>query len=169
MPIFFPVTLLAGGTSLTEQLFTRGSETIITDFDTGASSITKVFDGTTSQAWSGGSNLRYKASTTFCYVGITFSSARPISRVITYGSSDSSYIFGTNPTVTIDLYGKAGTAPSSSTDGTLLGTTSFTDTATGQTINSSNTTTNYDHCWIRVSTASADSMTVAELTIYYMG
>lgn len=169
--LWLPPTLMAGAGGGVETLLTRTTETIIHDFNQlGGGSMTLLFDGTTSQAWGGGTTLPYKSGS-FCYVGLTLLSASRISKLVVYGSNDDGFIFSANPSVTIDIYGKTGAAPSTSTDGTLLGTLSFTDTANesaGRTITSTDTSTSYDHVWARISTGSSTSITAAEIRIYYL-
>lgn len=88
-----------------------------------------------------------------------------------YGSNDQGYVNSINPTVTLDLYGKTGAAPASATDGTLLGSLSFTDTsnegATPRTITSTDQDTPFDHAWVRAShNGAANTLAVAECQIF---
>lgn len=102
------------------------------------------------------------------YVGKTFTSAKKFSRAIIYGSNSKGFIDFGNPSVTITMYGKNGT-PSSETDGTALGSITFTDTANesaGRTIISTNTTTAFTSLWARVVPSPAESTYVAELVMY---
>jgi hypothetical protein len=132
---------------------------------TGGGGLAASFDGTTAQAIAACSSL---TTTTFGYVGKTMGSGTAIRSATVFGSNDQGYISGSNPTTTIDLYGKQGTAPASSTDGTIIGTTTFADTAdesAGRTITSTDGTTLWDHVWVRVSTASSSTIDVAELRL----
>jgi hypothetical protein len=109
-----------------------------------------------------------RSAATAAYVGRSLPFPAAISKATIHGSNDSGYVSGGTPTVTISLYGKTGaSAPSSDTDGTLLGTITFTDgasEATGRDITSSDTTTEWSHLWARVShNASATEIYVAEL------
>lgn len=139
--------------------------TVIGDM-TGGGGRAAAFDGNTGQAATACARL---ASTTSGYVGLLLGLASTISSVIAYGSNDQGYVSASNPSTTIQLYGKQGTAPSSSTDGTLLGSSTFTDTADesgGKSIASSDTSTIWDYVWIRVSTASSSTLNVAELRFF---
>jgi hypothetical protein len=123
-----------------------------------------AFDGVTNAA--GGQCAAKSASGG--YVGKTFTSGKKFSRAIVYGANDKGFVDFGNPSVTISIYGKNGT-PSNETDGTVLGTITFTDTAnesSGRTINSTNTTTAYTSLWARVVPSSQESTYVAELTLY---
>jgi hypothetical protein len=126
-----------------------------------------AFDGTTSQANTAGAG---KSSATSGYIGKTLAVSKPIYKAIVYGSNNHGYVPSANPTVTINLYGKVGTAPASSTDGTLLGTLSFADTAdessNPRTITSDDWDTVWDHVWIEVTTESATAKQVAEVQFY---
>lgn len=123
-----------------------------------------IFDGTTSQ---NSADCGRKSSATFAYFGKTTAVPTAIESVVAYGSNNLGFINNINPSTTLDLYGKQGSAPANSTDGTLLGTTSFTDTAdesAGRTVSSSDTATYWDHVWVRVSHAgAANNIVVAEL------
>lgn len=153
-----------------ETLFVRGGETVIDDFNQlGGGTTAKIFDGTTSQALDGGNGLPYKSGGTSAYVGITFGSGTKINRVLCFGSNDDGYIFNNNVSTTLTLYGKTGSAPSSATDGTSLGSTSFTDgddESAGREITSSDTSTAWDHVWIHIDPGASYSITAAELQIY---
>jgi len=128
------------------------------------------FDNTTSQA---ASACAGKSSATTAYIGKTLTTALPIKKVVVHGSSDAGYVSGANPSVTITLYGKNGSAPANGTDGTSLGSTTFTDTAnesSGRTINSSDTATAYTHVWVYVTQAgAAATMSVAEVVFHTPG
>lgn len=169
--LWLPPTLMAAAAGGVETLLTRTTETIIHDFNQlGGGAMTKLFDGMTSQAWGGGTTLPYKSGS-FCNVGLTFLTPLRMSKFVVYGSNDDGFILSANPSTTIDIYGKAGTVPSTDTDGTLLGTLSFTDTANesaGRTITSTDQSTSYDHVWARISTGSSTSITAAEIRIYYL-
>lgn len=89
------------------------------------------------------------------YLGVNLSNrggARRITKAIVHGSNTTGFDNGGNNNVTLTLYGKQGSEPTTSTDGTLLGTTTFTDTndeSAGRTITSSDSDTFWDHVWIR--------------------
>jgi len=131
---------------------------------TGGGGLAASFDGTTNQAIANCSSL---AATTFGYVGKTMAVPTAIVSATVHGSNDQGYISGSNPSTTIDLYGKQGTAPANSTDGTVIGTLSFTDTAdesAARTITSTSAVL-WDHVWVRVSTAGSVTLNVAELKL----
>lgn len=135
---------------------------------TAAGGLAAAFDNTTNQA---AAACAQKAAATFAYVGKTLATSAPIKKAVVYGSNDNGYVTGANPTITIDLYGKQGAAPANSTDGTILGTLAFTDSAdehlAPRTITSSDTTTIWDHGWVRVGqSGGAATMSIAEVQLY---
>lgn len=150
----------------TDQLIDRTLGTNIGDM-TSSGGLAAAFDGVTAQAATSGAT---KLSNTFGYVGKTLATASVISKAVVYGSNNAGYVNSINPTVTIDLYGKTGSAPANSTNGTLLGTISFTDTAdesgTPRQVDSSSSAV-WDHAWIRVShNGAANNIHVAELLLF---
>lgn len=125
-------------------------------------------------AWDGNTNQNSAASACSTnntpgigYCGKTFAVPTALSSVDTYGSNDQGYVTSGNPSTTLELYGKTGAAPSSATDGTLLGSVTFTDTANEsgapRTITSSDVTTYWDHGWVRVLQASGGGSRLAEI------
>ena len=125
-----------------------------------------AFDGNTSQA-----QTQCAANTNQIggYVSKALAQPAAIDRVIIYGSNNAGYSNGTNRTITLVLYGKQGAAPSSATDGTILGTlgpfTDIPDESAGRTIASSDTDAIWDHVWVGY-TASGGGARCAELQIY---
>lgn len=101
-------------------------------------------------------------------IGKTLASATRISKAIVFGSNGEGFVgSGSNPSVTLTLYGKQGAAPSTLTNGTSLGSVTFTDTSNesaGRTITSSDTSTFWDHVWIVITTQ--DNMAIAEIEFY---
>lgn len=92
----------------------------------------------------------------------------PVEYAKVYGSNNVGFISGTNPTVTLQLRAKQ-SPPASATDGTLLGSTSFTDTNNenaGRTILSNDNETAWQYVWIAIITSSATHKYVAEVEIY---
>jgi hypothetical protein len=65
-------------------------------------------------------------------------------------SDDDGFVIGANPSMTITLYAKNGSPPSSGTDGTQLATVSFTDSASLQnrTLVSNDNVTPYRYVWL---------------------
>lgn len=124
--------------------------------------LTAIFDGVTNQA---GSACAQATGTNF-YVGKTFSTPKAINKVTCHGSNSSGYIASSNPSVTITLYGKQGAAPASPTDGTSLGSITFTDTANeaaARDITSSDQATLWDHVWINITVGASALIAPAEL------
>lgn len=133
-----------------------------------AGGLAAAFDGVTNQ---GASACARKDSGTFAYVGKDYSSApKRIGQALVYGSNEAGYVGGSNPTVTLALYGKSGSPPSSSTDGTELGSLTFvelTNESSPRTVQSSDHDTAWDYVWIRVShTAASSAMVLAEARFY---
>jgi len=132
---------------------------------TGTGGLAASFDGNTSQTSAAASY----ANLTSAWVGKTLASSKAMYQAICYPSTDQGYVnngAGT-PNVTLSLYGKNGGAPSSETDGTLLGSITFADTATGgQTIPSSDLVTTYAHTWVRMQAAAGADIYMAEVQLY---
>lgn len=133
---------------------------------TGGGGLAAAFDGTTAQA---AAACATEAASTDAWVGKTLASTSAISKAVVYGSNDAGFVSAINPTVTLDLYGKTGAAPASATDGTLLGTASFTDTAdesAGRTVTTSDATV-WTHVWVRVThNGAANQINVAEVKLF---
>lgn len=126
--------------------------------------LASIFDGNTNQdnTASGWHNVSP------AYAGKTLAAKAAVDRVVTYGCNNFGYSSGANGTITLTLYGKNGSVPASATDGTSLGSTSFTDTdvANSKTIISNDNGTEYDHVW--VSNAGVTNLFFAELQFYLM-
>ena len=155
--------LLAAKKSAVETLVDRTLGTNIGTF-TGNGGLASVFDGTTSQSYTV-SGVHTGADG---YVGKTHSAAKVCSRVVCYGAVDLGFS-SVNNSCTLELYGKNGAAPSSSSDGTLLGSVTFTDTSNesaGRTITSSDQTTAFTHWFVRVQ--STANLVFTELAMYEM-
>ena len=146
---------------LTETLVDRTLGTNIGTF-TGNGGLAAVFNGTTSQSYTvSGVHVG-----TDGYVGKTHAAAKICSRVVCYGAADLGFS-SVNNSCTLELYGKNGSAPSSSTDGTLLATLTFTDTtneSAGRTLTSTDQVTAYDHWFVRVT--STANLVMTELVMY---
>lgn len=103
------------------------------------------------------------------YIGKDFQgSAKAIDHAIIYGSNNQGFVSLANPSITITLYG-SNTLPANGTDGTSLGSVTFTDTANesaGRTINSSDTTTQYRYIWVDISAAGANTWSLQEVQMY---
>lgn len=120
---------------------------------------------------------RRAATSGWC--GQSFATARTIKQAMVWGTMDYGYAGITGQTITLDLYAKAGAAPASDTDGTLLGTISFTDAGeiilnatpdpdvTGvayRVIPSSNKTTKYNHFWIKSANPAVADMVLGSIS-----
>jgi hypothetical protein len=131
----------------------------------GGGGLAAAFNGTTSETAASGAQLN--ASTSF-YVGKTGNIPRYISKVTCYGSNNAGYVASADPTITLTLCGKNGSAPANSTDGTVLGSITFTDSAnesTGRDIVSTVQDQKFDHWWVAGSAVSS-SWRIAELRFY---
>lgn len=94
------------------------------------------------------------------YIGIQVNTPIAVFSVGTQGrASPNGFINNSNPSITLQLYGKSGTAPSSGTDGTLLGSEAFTDPGdiTEIEITSSDKVTTYDYVWVYGTKASGEN------------
>jgi hypothetical protein len=147
--------------------FTSGTN--LGDLTTGGG-INAAFDNDVTKTQA---NCANKAAATSGYAGRTLTSsgvATPY-RAFCYGSSDAGYVSTINPSVTLDLYAKTGTAPASATDGTLIGTLTFTDTAnesaTLREIVLSIKDFAANHIWVRISQAgAANTIGIAQIIVY---
>jgi hypothetical protein len=128
---------------------------------TGGGGLATVFDGDTTEDFATSATRSGSGN----YVGKTMASPTVIHSAVVYGTNDQGFISGSNPSVTLDLYGKQGTAPANATDGTIIGTVTFTDTAdesAGRSITSTSAVM-WDHVWV---TQNANLNTgIAELTL----
>jgi len=110
------------------------------------------------------------ALTTAAYVGKTIT--KRVIKGIFYGSNEKGYVNVINPTITLNLRGKTGAAPSApATDGTLLGTLSFTDTlnesGNPREIISSDPSTVWNHIWVYIThDGAANNMYFTEAEFY---
>jgi hypothetical protein len=141
------------------------------------SGLTKLEDATSNEAngydatiVQAAANCVTKTSATSIYYGFTYATAANVTRAHVYGSSDQGYVNGANPTITMRLYGKTGSAPANGTDGTILSEITFTD-ATGDSTRrelvSSDYTSTWDHVWVYVSqSGGAASMYIAEVEFF---
>ncbi|MGI3128637.1 hypothetical protein [Nitratireductor sp. PBL-C9] len=109
-------------------------------------------------------------STISRYVGRTLSAPTRVFNVLVYPSSDEGFLQSANATVTLDLYATTGAAPGSTTDGTLLGSASFTDQTGGPPryipVSGANIDTEWDHVWVTVTGDGSNNVGIAELQIY---
>lgn len=125
----------------------RTTGTLITDFDTRT---TTIFDGNTSQ---GNSSAGRKVGAEDGYAGKTMAVPTALETIVGYATSDGGFYGGSGDTATVTLtaYGKIGTAPTTPSDGTPLGTVSFPDSpGEVRTITSDDQDTYWDHIWLRI-------------------
>jgi hypothetical protein len=159
-----------GVRSFAPQAVPGGDGTIISNMTSnGAQS--NAFDGNTSQANTVGPGLTTGVSgVAAAYIGKTFTPPKSVYQLVAHGSNGNGYAFNGNPTITIYLYGKQGAAPSSATDGTLLGSVTFTDTSdesSGRTIPSNDVFTKWDHIWLGIGAATnPQGLYCAEVVIW---
>lgn len=141
--------------------------TLIGDMTSGGG-LAAAFDGDVVQTSDASAR---KLTGTSAYVGLTLTGPSKIGRVCmrgcSSGSSFSGFIDGTS-SITINLYAKTGAAPSSETDGTLLGTITFSDVSDNaqKIITSSDTTTEYSHVWVQITNAAATAMGFSEVQFF---
>lgn len=133
---------------------------------TGNGGLAAAFDGTTTQVLVSCAAL----GATSGYVGKTLASAKRFGRAIVYGSSGAGFKNSSNPSITLNIRGKSGTAPSSATDGTIVGTLTFTDTAdesAGRTIESTDYVNSWDHLFVEITSGpGTETQGIAEVVLY---
>lgn len=117
---------------------------------------------------SGGAGVG-ESSVTAWYGGKNFGS-NPIipTKCMVYGTSDQGFCYNTNPSVTATLYG-SNTLPSSPTNGTNIGSTTFTDTTNevaGRTITCTDAVNDWIYVWVTFSAASGQFWRCTEIEFY---
>lgn len=127
-----------------------------------------AFDGTTAQ--NGAAGAVSPTATTASYCGKDFSaSPKRIWEARTYGATDGGYLYSSTANVTLNLRGKNGGAPGSSSDGTLLATATFADTENQSNdpriFTNPDPTVLWDYVWIEITSASLSHF-LAELQLY---
>lgn len=135
---------------------------------TARAGLSAAFDGNTNQGYVNGAAKTGGDG----YVGKTYSPGQKISSVTVYSSSDFGWASGSSGTMEITLYGKTGAAPANATDGTLLGTSgTFTDSNTllTESITSSDSTTAFDHAWVRITDTNNEEARIGEVVFYDAG
>jgi hypothetical protein len=129
----------------------------------GVAGASAAFDGETSEV---GGSCAVFTSASSSYLGKNYSSSpKRIAQAVVHGSNDAGF-FAANPSVTFSLFASQ-VAPVSATDGTLLGTVVFTDTANesaGRTIVSLDTDTFWNYVWIKHN--NGDNSLHAEIVFY---
>lgn len=165
-------TATTGGSGATSgvSLIAQGDGTIIGDM-TDRAGLSAAFDGNANQANNDSATSENAGGD--AYIGKTFSAAKTVIEARVHGGGGSGFSSST-PNITLKLYGKNGTAPSSRTDGTLIATEGpFTDPddATQQTIDASSNTTAYDHVWVSIEHdgSSSNNIFCCEVEFYEPG
>lgn len=131
---------------------------------TGNGGLAAAFDGDTTE---NASNSAEGQAASGYYIGKTYSPGKRISRCLIWPSTDSAWAFGGATQITLALYGKAGTAPSTATDGTLLGSITVNNTTIGvREILSTDKVTTYDHAWVAVTANGGTRTYMAEMIVY---
>jgi len=133
-----------------------------------AGGVNSVFDGISNQA-SASCAQKSITNATNGYVGTRLPAAKKIGRVKVYGTNNNGFCVVT-PNITLRVYGKSGSDPANSTDGTLLATETFLDTANesaGRVYNITDTNL-YDRIWVWITqdTATTRICALAEIEIW---
>lgn len=131
---------------------------------TEAGGLAAAFDGVTNQSIVAGAR---RSNNTLMWIGKTVATPTAVEKVTIFGSNDQGYHFQ-NPVMTVYLHGKNGAAPTAGTEGTVLGSISFTDTANesaARDITSSDINSYWDHVWVRVTSGTTSNTFLAELQI----
>lgn len=170
---------VAGSTNATydstNKLYTNQAQTLIaqatgTAFGdmTASGGLPAAFDGVTSQTAANSANPA--AATIVAYIGKDWGIgvSKTVTGFKTWGTSDVGFQGAADPTITITLYG-SNTAPTSSNNGTALGSASATDAngllisaLTGMTV-----TTAYRYHWLEIAqNAAAAGIYTAEVEFY---
>lgn len=159
-----------GPTSGSVTLISQATGTNIGDMTAspdGTESLSKAFDGTTAANYANSATTG--TGTTTGYVGKNYSSSpKKIGQAKLYGSNNTG-LDGTSSasTITAVLRGKNGSAPSSRTDGTSLGSASQADAnSIVLTVTSNDLATSWDYVWWDVTTTSNTGVYVAEAEFY---
>jgi len=127
----------------------------------GDGGLAAAFDGTTSQAVAASATVTATTGIVGKDYGVG-NSYRFSSFAIT-ASNDSGFIVGSNPTVTISVYG---TTDGGTTGGTLLGTNANTDSnGVTRTINSTDTATAYRGFYVTITDGAGTKKAIAEVAI----
>lgn len=152
------------------------SQALNTDYSAGFGNFAnpaRSFDGVTNANTSNCSSVA--AGSSVGYNGKTFNSPLIMQKIRITGSNNKGYCDQTaaaQDTVTIQMWGKTGATPATSTDGTLIGTISFTDTtneSSFRTIESTDLVNSWDHVWIRIASSAGtahNGFFVSEILFY---
>jgi hypothetical protein len=127
----------------------------------------KAFDEHSTGSWiSGGADTPSSVTAATSYIGKKLSTPTRIAGVSMTSVSDGGFVTVSNPSITMDLY-VGNTAPSSSTDGVIIGTVTFSDLSTIQTVNitSTNTSDTFEYVWVRINPGSSVQHGVGNMII----
>lgn len=144
------------------SLIDRTTGTIIGNADSRQSA---AFDGDTTQSNTQAA-LKNNAAAQSMYIGKTFAVPTALESVKVYGSNNQGFLWIGSGSMTLTLYGKSGSAPANGTNGTVLGSITFNDTANesaGRTITSSDTATYWDHAWVNLTQGANVNLLIAEI------
>lgn len=112
-----------------------------------------------------GGTIAYTDSTTG-FVGVSLPDPKRIDRVEAVSATNGFDASGLSTSITLQLYGKKGAAPTSATDGVLVGVASFIDQNVQRTVSlqSNDKVTLFDHVWLLLSTGAWS--VVADLRLF---
>lgn len=147
-----------------------GSEITLTGLSrfgnlTSGGGLAAAFNGNTNESTTATAN----ATSANGWAGVTLSSAARFFEAYLYGSNNGGFINAANPTVTLYLWAKTGSAPSTYNDGTVIGSTFFTDTTNesgGRLITVTDNETLWDHVWVEVTTGASAAIRLSELRVW---
>ena len=132
-----------------------------------------AFDGNTNQAWNVGARKNGVGVSSGGYAGKTYSSAKQYGRAVVTPTNGTGSTYWSNSytteTHTIRIRGKAGSAPSSHSDGTSLGTAAVTNNATTAADITIIDTNTYEHVWAVIETTgtfAGSAVHLAEVVFY---
>lgn len=157
-------SLFSGGSNISGSVYENTSGVPSTASWSG---VANAFDGETSETAANSATVQATTNTNnqssfIAYIGKTLSSPSKVLKSVVYGSTDLGYVRafnasggGLSETVTLRLYAKQGSAPTSPTDGTALSDAlSFSNPSNGSTgkvlTNTLDTETQWDHTWITI-------------------
>ncbi|WEK05786.1 MAG: hypothetical protein P0Y65_05885 [Candidatus Devosia phytovorans] len=142
---------------------------------TAAAGLSAAFDGATSQASGSCAGYTGVGTSNAAFIGKNYSaSPQRISSAVVFGSNEAGLYAGADPAVVLNLRGKNGSAPTSATDGVLIGSLSFADTANesaGRTIVCTDLSTAWDYVFVQLTSNYAGNIghVVAEVQFYPPG
>ena len=140
---------------------------------TGGGGLAAAFDGNTNQSYAASASKYPVGVSSGAYVGKTYSSAKQYGRAVVTPSNGTGGSYWSNSytteTHTIRIRGKTGSAPSSHSDGTSLGTAAVTNNATTAADITITDTNTYEHVWAIVETNptfAGSAVYLAEVVFY---